>query len=448
MDIDFKLFGALSLKQFINLAVNVVIALIVYTTPLPVVIKWPIMIMFVSLGLALALVTVNGMPFSNWLGNYLEAILTSQRRVWKKTPKAPDILKGNYKEKGKYTTHILSKSVKRSTQFDMPLLSDEAIKAEEISNKEENERFRSIETHIKKNFAEGTKGNVTPVNIPNIAPDLKSPIIEHNKQGLAMDVNLNNPGVVAVKMGDNTTLAYQTPASSDVVKDRNYYRNLINKEKQKPEQTNIDIEESKKPTTLDNNLPDLNKSIEFENISNPDSNQVAFLQNQLKILQDQIISLQTQQKGFENQTEFAKKIDNINQKINTINQPSSQKVAPSIENNNTTVPITNPTKEKVIKKPTTDIPQKTVANQVPNIISGYVIDKNDNPIDQVSIEIKDAQGFPLRKTYSDKKGYFTFRTPLQNGNYIMDFEKVGRRFIDYNLSLNGKILPTYKFKER
>jgi hypothetical protein len=80
-------------------------------------------------------------------------------------------------------------------------------------------------------------------------------------------------------------------------------------------------------------------------------------------------------------------------------------------------------------------------------LSGYVIDLTGKGILGVSIEIKDKQYFPVRKVLTDNNGYFSFKTPLPNGDYILDFEKYGRIFRDYNIHLNGQVLPIYRFKE-
>lgn len=462
MDVEFKLFGALTLKQFVNLAVNVVIALIIYSTPIPSIVKWPIIVMFVMLGLALALVTVNGLPFSAWLSNFLEALTTSQRRVWKKSQKRPEILKGNYKPKGKYTTHLVSRATK-ANNFDMPLLDEEAKQAADKSDREEAQRMSTIDMHLKQNFdkkdiefdktqAEKLTNIQEPIQIPKV--------INHNEQKLAMDVGLNDTNVVGIQTGENTTITMKKD-SSGRVKDKEYYRNLISGKTQIPDPSKNSVV-TPNPVQI-NSVVD--KSLDFDQFDPKivkQNQQIEFMQKQIKILQDQLSTLQKSQDNFDNQSNIAKKIDQINQEIVSIKTPTPQNTALNPANSVVPVEKQNPIKpeveEKVVETTKTSEPiqsstitkQQTEpkSGQKANMISGYVIDKLDKPIEGASIEIKDAQGFPLRKTYTDKNGYFTFRTPLANGKYVMDFDKPGRHFVDYNLVLNGKILPVYKFKER
>lgn len=453
MDIEFKLFGALTLSQFVNLAANVIIAVVIFTLPLPVVIKWPIMIFFVIIGLALALVTINGQPFSTWLGNFVLALATSQRRVWKKTPETPEMLKSKYKPTGKYQTHLVSTS-KKKVQDSMPLVTESAkLNAVEIDQKEDKE-LAAIDSHIQKNFS---TDELKPTE-PNIETEEKQdlskipPIIDHSKQKLGTDVELNNPNVQAIQTGPNLSTvirtqekspseaprtAIPTDALTDILSDITYEDNIPTSSPsetkvQQPGNTsklsssNPPVVVAKQPIDIDNaqTAPNINfteKSIDLiKDQSKVQEENIKNLQGEISGLQDNLTTLQNTDTDHKKQEEYAKNIDMLTENL-----------------------------EKETKQTADQIQDTSNIKQVskPNVISGYVYDKQNAPIMNVSVEIKDKNGFPLRKTTTNKLGYFIFTTPLDNGDFIIDFEQRGRKFIDFKIVLNGKILPPYKFTE-
>lgn len=93
MEVEFKLFGALTIKQFAYLAAGFVAALLIYFTGLPFVLRLPLVIFCAILGLVLALLKINGQPASVFISNFILAMFTSQQRVWQKSSVTPDVLK-------------------------------------------------------------------------------------------------------------------------------------------------------------------------------------------------------------------------------------------------------------------------------------------------------------------------------------------------------------------
>jgi hypothetical protein len=112
MDVEFKLFGSLTAKQFGYIIAGGGIALFFYyffkslnTTFL----GWIFVVLSVILGLSLALIRINEQPFEVWLGNFLSAMFSSQKRVWKKSKKVPKVL-----EKKQLSQTVPIQSVTRS----------------------------------------------------------------------------------------------------------------------------------------------------------------------------------------------------------------------------------------------------------------------------------------------------------------------------------------------
>ncbi len=82
---QFKLVGDMTLKQFFELAGGVLVGLIFYATPLPGIIKWPFIIIFVILGAAMAFVPLEERPLEQWILAFFKAIYSPTTFHWKKT---------------------------------------------------------------------------------------------------------------------------------------------------------------------------------------------------------------------------------------------------------------------------------------------------------------------------------------------------------------------------
>lgn len=471
LDVEFKLFGALTVKQFINLAICSVIALIFYTLPLPDLVKWPLVIFFVVLGVALALFTVNGIPFTTWLSNFVLAMLTSQTRVWKKSASTPDMLKGSASNYGKYSTHLVSKSTKG--EINMPLLDETTRKKVENVDKEEENRFDQISKHFEFNFKDNP--NSTNTSVPqNTKEEIKKPpvIIDTKISGLGMDTNLNNPDIVAFKSGDNIVstvkLEKNTPIGKPISftkdEDIKIYDSFSQSQPlsqpvqiKREEVKEQPVENNKQEEIKDEPLPDIqvfssNNSIPKPTTSKSNTNtqlkeqKINFLFDQLDYLQKQLKTIQGQN-DQQQQLDIAQKIDQLSKDIisirDSLKTPQSSQTQPEQQSENVKQEEKQEKKEEEFSL--TGLTTQPVDK--PNIVSGYVYDKQGRGIASVSVEIKDALGFPLRKALTDVNGYFTTATALNNGEYILDFEKQGRQFTDYRINLNGKVLPPYKFNE-
>lgn len=88
MDVEFKLIGDLTMRQFTYLLVFGVIAYIVYISMVGV-FKWPLTLFFVVFGLALAFVPIQERGMDEWFVNFFRSVYSPTQRVWKKEPILP-----------------------------------------------------------------------------------------------------------------------------------------------------------------------------------------------------------------------------------------------------------------------------------------------------------------------------------------------------------------------
>jgi len=85
MDVEFKLVGDLTLRQFIYVAAGLAIAYISFVSDVASPIKWLIIFLFGGGGLAFAFVPVDDRSLDVWLINFFTAIYSPTRRIWRKS---------------------------------------------------------------------------------------------------------------------------------------------------------------------------------------------------------------------------------------------------------------------------------------------------------------------------------------------------------------------------
>lgn len=80
----FRLVGEMTLQQFIWLAAGIIIALIIYSSPLPFFFKYPIATIFACLGAGIAFIPIEGRPLDKWLIAFIKSIYAPTLFVWQK----------------------------------------------------------------------------------------------------------------------------------------------------------------------------------------------------------------------------------------------------------------------------------------------------------------------------------------------------------------------------
>lgn len=86
----FRLIGDMTIKQFASLAGCIILAIIVYGLPLPFFFKYPLVFMFILLGVGMAFIPVQGRSLDVWLIAFIKSIYSPTQYVWKKTLPSTD----------------------------------------------------------------------------------------------------------------------------------------------------------------------------------------------------------------------------------------------------------------------------------------------------------------------------------------------------------------------
>ena len=80
---EFHLVGDMTLKQFFKLAGGVILALIVYGINPPAFIKWPLILVFVLIGIGMAFLPFEGRPLDVWIIAFFKRIYSPTQYLWK-----------------------------------------------------------------------------------------------------------------------------------------------------------------------------------------------------------------------------------------------------------------------------------------------------------------------------------------------------------------------------
>lgn len=84
---EFRLVGDMTLKQFLKAAAGIVVALLINSTKMFVLIKWPLMAIFAGGGLALAFVPYQDRPLETWIAAFIKSIYSPTIYTYRKGKK-------------------------------------------------------------------------------------------------------------------------------------------------------------------------------------------------------------------------------------------------------------------------------------------------------------------------------------------------------------------------
>lgn len=86
----FHIVGSMTLKQFGEVLVGVIISFIIYQTNLIAIIKWPLIVLFFGGGLLTAFVPIEERPLSHWISTFFGIIYKPTQFFWKREQKIPE----------------------------------------------------------------------------------------------------------------------------------------------------------------------------------------------------------------------------------------------------------------------------------------------------------------------------------------------------------------------
>lgn len=146
---EFKLVGDMTLKQFLKAAAGIVLAIIINSTGLMAIFKWPLMLLAGGGGLVLAFVPFEDRPLEAWVGAFIKAIYSPTIYIYQRKANRNwldlDLTKTTQRsEEDIVVTTTKIKSPFRENKF-KDMINTMGIKVPRVEQKIETEEVKTVE---------------------------------------------------------------------------------------------------------------------------------------------------------------------------------------------------------------------------------------------------------------------------------------------------------------
>ncbi len=376
---QFKLIGDMTVKQFAYLAGGIVLAWVFFASPLFVIIKLPLAALSAFLGVGLAFFPIEGRPMDLMFTNFVKAIVSPTQFIYQKT--------GGH-------LWVQTPQIKNPNAKFVPQKETTALSGEELK-----EYLRTLPKRPKNQLDQ--KEMVFFESLANM----------YNKGQAQQPAPI--PEAVTPHVFANLVPAKQQITSEPV--------------KKEPAQAPSDKEASlqKEALVLEQQL-EAAKALEAARAGSQEYNEA-----HRKVLElESMLSETASQKQ-----ELEKQIALLQKQLSTEHK---QVYTPSMAKE----PIKETRNVRSIPQGLGKSIGLPIAPEFPNIITGIVKDPRGNPLQNILVEVKDADGNPVRAFKTNPLGQFASATPIANGTYTIEFEdsKGENKFDVIEFSATGQII--------
>lgn len=379
---QFRLIGSMTLKQFAYLAAGFIVAWVLYILPLFVLIKIPLALLFAGAGASFAFLPIQGRPLDIMIINFIKAVFKPTQYVYQKTT----------------TPALAEEDAKNISDFNKKRLS--------ISEMSENQLKEFLNA-----LPRGTNklDKKEMVFFQNISQYQNTPIAQNVPGFVAEHAFANETPSGAVK---GMPVMSQAPITQEPAKKEQEFSEDLKKtaELLEKELKEAKAKEAAQPQVDSKDyLAAHQKVLELNKTLNDLSFQKQQLEERLMQLQKQV--------DVQKQTVYSPSVAQQQ-------TPQQTQFVRSIPQNMT----------KSVGLPT--------APEFPNVISGIVKDPRGNPLSNILVEVKDAQGNAVRAFKTNALGQFASATALINGDYTIEFEdpKSQNKFDTVGFKASGAVV--------
>lgn len=161
----FHIIGSMTLKQFGEILLGVIIAVILYKTNLVGFIKWPLIGLSFGMGLAAAFLPIEERPLDHWLITFFSILYKPTKFYWRRKPHVPDAFtyESAIKENKEITLDLTPAKRQRIKEYVGSI--PEKNELMQDFTKEEIDRMRNILS----SFTDTTVQNIAPAQVKPVA---------------------------------------------------------------------------------------------------------------------------------------------------------------------------------------------------------------------------------------------------------------------------------------
>ncbi len=505
MEVEFKLVGDMTLRQFGYVAAGAVIGYLIYAQPLTGAIRWPLILLDATLSLGMAFLPMEERGLDEWFRNFFTAVYSPTQRMWKgsTTQKAPTTKSATaqaQKRKGdkpaEKPKEPAQKDKKKATAEAQKRKERELAKKKGEKEEEVKELSRKLKDSVDKVKKEKPKTEEdVEKKVSSITKELDkilqkmggSPKSDLSEKELLEENRLLKRRLVTLgekyKNLKELEGAEETPAN--LKQTISYYKDQLETAKEKNDALQEELNRKK---AANGNIVEEQKEAEKELKSRMEA-----MEKENKSLEEQIENLQSQIKAFEEKTsELSKKNQSVlstlqekEEHLKTLQKERTRAVSKMMELKSKLESKTSskPEKEREPQKPAPkEPPEKGKAKQdkkqteqkkdikskkkketpeerlqkekeiapiidnVPNVINGVVKDVDGDLLEGEMVIIEDSDGDPVRALKTNKLGQFAVSTPLPNARYTVKVNK--GNYKPAKVKTDGSVLDPIVFREQ
>jgi PrgI family protein len=404
---QFKLVGAMTVKQFGYVASGVIMAVILYYLPLHsafgILLKVMLVPLFGASGAIVAFVPIDGRPIDIMTSNFVKALFSPNQYIYHRqgrklsfenvaTVKVQPAKKAQEKRETAVNSQDISKQLNQKEEKLRALLFKSRNQGKSDIDKKETAFLQSLTIPSEPTTpASSGQGTGRPAFLP------------------AQKLSPAQPKTVLPKGMPSASKPLPPPVSQ-------IQNNRSNENKQ--------AELSRKESELEQELAQAKQ--EESSSKTPANHTLA--EQKIALLAKQIQDVHAQKQQLENELLFLQK------------QLASQKKPPTPLPTKT---VQDPLHVRVIPQSVTKKAGLPHVSDSPNVVVGIVKDPRGNILPNILVEVKDKDGNPVRAFKTNQLGQFASATPLSTGVYTMELEdpKKQQRFDVIKINANNQILP-------
>ncbi len=501
---EFKLFGNLTVRQFVTLSIPLAFAALIFFSNLTVYLRFPLAIIFAGVGLFAALVPIQGRPLDKWVVLFIKAIMAPTQRIWVKDAKLPEFLDivvsqpkstGNNQaepitagDRERLRSYLRSVPKGEVSPFDVK----EQIAIERLNLSTEGAGQGKLPPAViwsnggvlanQRNMSLPQIQRVTPMRMADAAVQITSgmPAREEDYQGKmaeALPAISENPKP-RVKIS-NHAKPYVLPG---IEKRISKPMAFIKPKVQLASETNFSIENVIPITTPGKTMRLLHgvgktraRKLHFGPPAGFDLNnlpirgEVRFeVSDQLKkrldpkLFMEEPVEKETSgldiasgdgTRGSVKEGQFA----NVKKFQTAVSHAHIRASVDSLSPDKATETATGDSRVRVLRdevggqtKPAGLLSRASIVplTNIPNVLSGLVADASGVPLEGAIVTVRDEHGVPVRALKTNKLGQFLSATPLSSGVYTLDVDGSELDFEPLRLNFAGEVLAPLSIKAK
>lgn len=379
----FHIIGSMTIKQFAEIAAGCIVGFLIYTTNLPALLKWPLILLAGGLGAMAAFVPIEERPFDHWVVTFFKVLYKPTKFFWHREPKIPEAFLFEAHDPAQMLEQELDLRPARRERIKEYLRSVKTPEELSAFDQYEQARVSSILTEFQ----------TVQVDQVSAQPAVRKPNLKTRVRNLA-------------------PIATDTQAAPEVAPPDPYaVLNALSYEvTPRPLETVVytsDVQAGPvTPLTTESVVPTMNI---------PEVQAITYESHKVDDHLDEVAEAPLPGVSLEGDRAY---VDNTAPTPTTAAQTA----------------ITN-----------TELPFPMMPTE-PNRVVGMILTPNNELINEAIIDIQAQDGRVVRAVKSNALGQFFITTPLDNGLYTIVVEKDGFQFVPQQLEVNGTILAPVEIR--